>query len=130
MPIHSSQPVHQQIQTLASLQGDLPAIFFEDNEVSFKELDLRANRVAHALRSLGVGRESIVALLAVRSPELIIGLLGILKAGAAYLPLDPQYPLERLSFMLSDASASVLLGDADSVAALSENLSIPVLLLE
>ena len=67
-----------------------------------------ANRLAHHLRAQGVGAETVVGLLVDRSLEMVIGLLGILKAGAAYLPLDPSYPVERLSFMLSDAGCSVL----------------------
>ena len=73
-----------------------------------RELDARANQLAHHLRALGVGPETVVGLCVERSPEMLIGLLGILKAGGAYLPLDPSYPHERLAFMLEDAGAPVL----------------------
>ena len=73
-----------------------------------RELDARANQLAHHLRALGVGPEVVVGLCVERSPEMLVGLLGILKAGGAYLPLDPDYPPERLAFMLEDAGAPVL----------------------
>ncbi len=78
-------------------------------ELTYAELNARANQLAHHLRSLGVGPESIVGLMTERSPEMIIGLLGILKAGGAYLPLDPAYPADRIAFMLADSGAQVLL---------------------
>ena len=81
---------------------------YEDRELSYAALDAHANRLAHHLRAQGVGAETVVGLLVDRSLEMVIGLLGILKAGAAYLPLDPSYPAERLSFMLSDAGCAVL----------------------
>ena len=80
----------------------------EDRELSYAALDAHANRLAHHLRALGVGPETVVGLLVDRSLEMVIGLLGILKAGGAYLPLDPAYPAERLSFMLADAGCAVL----------------------
>src|SRR5439155_23500362 len=85
------------------------AVVFEDETLSYGELDRRANRVAHYLRALGVGHETVVGLCLARSLDMIVGLLGILKAGGAYLPLDPDYPRQRLAFMLADARARVLL---------------------
>ena len=73
-----------------------------------RELDARANQLAHHLRALGVGPEVVVGLCVERSLDMIVGLVGILKAGGAYLPLDPAYPAERLAFMLEDAGAPVL----------------------
>ena len=78
-------------------------------QVSYEELNGRANQLAHRLRSLGVGAESLVGVVMERSVELVVALLGILKAGAAYVPLDPSYPPARLSFMLADARLPVLL---------------------
>ncbi|TMJ34468.1 MAG: amino acid adenylation domain-containing protein, partial [Alphaproteobacteria bacterium] len=80
--------------------------------LSYGELNLRANRLAHHLRGLRVGPETVVGLCLARSLDMIVGLLGILKAGGAYLPLDPDYPRERLAFMLADARTRVLLTHA------------------
>ena len=92
----------------AAATPDAIAAVYQDRELSYAALDAHANRLAHHLGSQGVGAETVVGLLVDRSLELVIGLLGILKAGAAYLPLDPSYPAQRLSFMLSDAGCSVL----------------------
>src|SRR5712692_4907050 len=84
------------------------AVVFEDERLSYRELDLRANRLAHHLRARGVGPEVVVALCLERSPDMVVGVLAILKAGGAYLPLDPAYPRARLAFMLADAGAGLL----------------------
>ncbi|WP_350307859.1 AMP-binding protein, partial [Photorhabdus viridis] len=77
--------------------------------LSYGELNRRANRLAHHLLALGVQPDDRVAICVERSLEMVVGLLGILKAGAAYLPLDPAYPAERLAYMLSDAAPVALL---------------------
>jgi amino acid adenylation domain-containing protein len=87
---------------------DAIAVVFEDQTLTYGALDARANQLAHHLRDLGVGPETVVGLCVKRSPEMIIGLIGILKAGGVYLPLDPDYPQDRLAFMLADAGAPVL----------------------
>ncbi len=79
-----------------------------DQTLSYRDLDIRANQLAHHLRALGVGPETIVALCVERSFDMVVALIAILKAGAAYLPLDPNYPKERLDFMLTDAAAPLL----------------------
>src|SRR5213079_2239653 len=93
----------------AARTPDAAAVVFEQETLSYGELNLRANRLAHHLRGLGVRPETVVGLCLARSLDMIVGLLGILKAGGAYLPLDPDYPQERLAFMLADARARVLL---------------------
>ena len=84
------------------------AVRYEEQQLTYAELNERANQLAHYLRALGVGPEVLVGICLPRSVELIVGLLGILKAGGAYLPLDPGYPAERLSFMLEDGQVQVL----------------------
>ncbi|MFI8517800.1 amino acid adenylation domain-containing protein [Streptomyces sp. NPDC085481] len=94
------------------------ALVHEDTELSYAELDRRANRVAHQLIGLGVGRDDVVGLSLRRSPDLLASLLGILKAGGVYLPLDPDYPPERLAFMVEDTRPRVLITTGDVVAKL------------
>ena len=96
----------------AAQTPDAVALVFNDESLTYAELDARTNQLAHHLRALGVGPEVVVGLCVERSLEMLIGLLGILKAGGAYLPLDPSCPHERLAFMLQDAGARVLVGQA------------------
>ncbi|WP_332961272.1 amino acid adenylation domain-containing protein, partial [Microcoleus sp. AR_TQ3_B6] len=85
------------------------AVVFEGQQLTYGELNRRANQVAHHLCSLGVGPDDLVGICVERSLEMVVGSLGILKAGAAYVPLDPGYPIERLAFMLEDAKVPILL---------------------
>jgi amino acid adenylation domain-containing protein len=85
------------------LRPDAPALVHGARTLTYRELDAKANRLANRLRASGVGPETLVALLLPRTPELVIGILGVVKAGGAYLPLDPEYPADRLSFMLEDS---------------------------
>ncbi len=82
---------------------------YEDQKRTYQQLNERANQLAHYLRSLGVGPDTLVAIAVERSLEMVIGLLGILKAGGAYVPLDPSYPQDRLQFMLEDTNAPILI---------------------
>jgi amino acid adenylation domain-containing protein len=88
---------------------DAVALRWEDEELTYRELDARASQLARVLSGAGLGPESIAGVCLERSPDLVVGVLGILKAGAAYLPLDPEYPGERLRYMLADAGAPVVL---------------------
>ncbi|MCP5420390.1 MAG: AMP-binding protein, partial [Gammaproteobacteria bacterium] len=101
--------LHELFETQVERVGGAIAVIFEDEALTYQELNRRANQLGRHLRSLGVGPESLVAICVERSLEMVVGLLGILKAGGAYLPLDPSYPRERLSFMLDDARPRVLL---------------------
>jgi amino acid adenylation domain-containing protein len=101
--------LHQLFEDQAGKTPESVAVFFENQGLTYGELDRRANQVAHRLCRLGVGPDILVALCFEHSLELIIGILGVLKAGGAYLPLDPAYPKERLMFMLQDAKPLVSL---------------------
>uniref|UniRef100_A0A2P1CYX6 AptA n=1 Tax=Fischerella sp. CENA298 TaxID=1622126 RepID=A0A2P1CYX6_9CYAN len=101
--------IHELFAAQVEKTPDNIAVVFDEQKLTYQELNRRANKVAHYLQSLGVGREVLVGICVERSLDAIAGLLGILKAGGAYLPLDPTYPQERLSFMLSDSQVQVLL---------------------
>ena len=103
------QCVHQLFEAQAERTPDATAVVFEDQRITYQELNQRANQLAHYLRKLGVGPEILVAICVERSIEMIVGLLAILKAGGAYVPIDPSYPAGRREFMLAEAQASVLL---------------------
>src|SRR5262249_46369203 len=105
----------------AAKTPDAVAVVFADEQLSYGELEGRANQLAHHLRALGVGAESVVGVCLERSLELVVALIAILKAGGGYLPLDPGYPRERLSFMLADAGAAVLI----SASTLRDQLDAP-----
>jgi amino acid adenylation domain-containing protein len=101
--------VHQLVESQVERAPDAVAVVFEDQQLTYGELNRRANQLAHYLKSLGVGREVLVGIYMERSVEMMVALLGILKAGGAYVPLDPLYPHRRLAFMLQDAPLRVLL---------------------
>ncbi|HEX8150837.1 MAG TPA: amino acid adenylation domain-containing protein, partial [Pyrinomonadaceae bacterium] len=101
--------LHELFERQAAETPDAVALEYEGGQVSYAELNARANRLARHLRGLGVGPESRVGLCARRSPEMVAAVLAILKAGGAYVPLDPTYPQDRLAFMLEDTGAQVLL---------------------
>ncbi|ARV58867.1 non-ribosomal peptide synthetase [Nostocales cyanobacterium HT-58-2] len=103
------QCIHQLFQAQVEKTPDAVALFFEQQQLSYGELNARANQLAHHLQALGVGPEVLVGLCVERSLEMVIGVLGILKAGGAYVPLDPTYPQERLAFMLEDSQVPILL---------------------
>jgi amino acid adenylation domain-containing protein len=101
--------VHEVFEKQARRTPDAVAVDYEGRRLTYRELNHRANQVAHYLGRHGVGPEKMVAICMERSLEMIVGLLGILKAGGAYVALDPQYPSERLEFMLADAQVSIVL---------------------
>ncbi|MEG4999076.1 amino acid adenylation domain-containing protein [Microcoleus sp. B4-D4] len=113
--------IHQLFEEQVELTPDAIALVFEDEQLTYQELNQRANQLAYHLRNLGVGPEVLVGICVERSLEMVVGLLGILKAGGAYVPLDPAYPPERLAFMLEDASVPVLLTQARLVESIPKH---------
>ena len=113
--------IHQLFEEQVERTPDAMALIFENQQLTYRELNTRANQLAHHLQKLGVGPEALVGLFVDRSLNMVVGLLGILKAGGAYVPLDPGYPQERLAFMLEDAHVTVLLTQAHLRAALPAN---------
>jgi amino acid adenylation domain-containing protein len=101
--------LHQLFEARVARTPDAVAVVFEEQALTYEEINIRANQLAHYLQALGVGPETSVGIYVERSLEMVVGLLGILKAGGAYVPLDPAYPQERLSFILRDAQIRVLL---------------------
>ena len=101
--------IYQLFETQVERNPDAVAVVFENQQLTYTELNCLANRLAHYLQTLGVGPEVLVGISVERSLDMIVGLLAILKAGGAYLPLDPDYPIERLQFMLEDSQVTFLI---------------------
>ncbi|HKV41636.1 MAG TPA: amino acid adenylation domain-containing protein, partial [Blastocatellia bacterium] len=108
----SSAGLHHLVEAQVDRSPDAIAVTFEDNQLSYLDLDLRANRLANHLRASGVGPETPVGICTERCIEMVTGLLGVLKSGAAFVPLDPSYPSDRLRFMINDCGIEVILAQA------------------
>src|SRR5262249_26676221 len=108
--------IHELFEEQVERTPDAIAVVYEDEQLTYRELNQRANRLAHYLQTMGVGPEVIVGICIERSIEMVVGLLGILKAGAAYLPIDPAYSPKRIAFILENAQSPVVL----TVAQLAE----------
>nr|BAH22762.1 nonribosomal peptide synthetase [Microcystis aeruginosa K-139] len=121
--------IHQLFEEQVERTPDNIAVVFEDQQLNYRELNARANQLAHYLQKLGVGPDVLVGICVERSLEMIVGLLGILKAGGGYVPLEPAYPQERLDFMLGESQAQVLLTQS-SLAARFTHHDIPVVYLD
>ena len=116
-----NQCVHGLFEAQTERTPDAIAVVFDREQLTYRELNRRANQLAHHLKNLGVKPEIPVGILVDRSLEMVVGLLGILKAGGAYVPLDPAYPPERLVFMLEDAQVGVVLTQARLVESLPKH---------
>lgn len=108
-PFPKDKCIHHLFEDQVSRSPEAVAVAYQDQQITYKQLNAYSNQLAHYLRSLGVGPEVLVAICLERSIDMVVGLLAILKAGGAYVPLDPVYPKERLVFMLEDSSPLVLL---------------------
>ena len=104
--------IHELFEEQAEQHPDNIALIFEDEELTYKALNERANQVAHYLIAQGVKPDTLVGLCVERSLEMVIGLIGILKAGGAYVPIDPDYPEERIRYMLEDSGVNILLSQS------------------
>ncbi|QDL09668.1 non-ribosomal peptide synthetase [Brasilonema octagenarum UFV-E1] len=113
--------IHELFEAQVEKTPDNIAVVFDEQKLTYQQLNHRANKIAHYLQSLGVGTEVLVGICVERSWEMVVGMLGILKAGGGYVPLDPTYPKERLSFMLSDSQVQVLLTQQKFVEEFSES---------
>ncbi|WP_420029615.1 non-ribosomal peptide synthase/polyketide synthase [Pseudomonas parafulva] len=119
---HADGPlVHERIAQWAAQTPQATALLFGEQRMSFAQLDQQANRLAHALVTAGVGPEVLVGIALERGLEMVVSLLAVLKAGGAYTPLDPQYPRERLSYLMQDSGMALLLSDS----ALMQRLPVP-----
>ena len=120
--------LHQLIEAQAARTPDAVALIFGEQQLTYRELNRRSNQLAHYLQSAGAGPEAMIGLCIERSVEMIVGLLGILKAGAAYVPLDPSYPKERLAFYLQDAAPILVLTRERLLSSLPEESLITICL--
>ena len=108
-PYPEGRCFHELFEDQVARVPNAVAVSYEEHNLTYAELDERANQLAHYLQKMGIGPESLVGISVERSLEMVIGILGVLKAGGAYLPLDPKYPADRLAFMLQDSKISILL---------------------
>jgi amino acid adenylation domain-containing protein len=122
--------VHQLFEAQVEQTPDAVAVVFEGQTLTYQQLNLRANQLAHVLREREIGPESLVGVCMERSLEMVIALLGILKAGAAYVPLDPAYPRDRLEYMIQDARLPVLLTQQRLLETLPESEGTTILALD
>ncbi len=117
LPLPALAGIHQLFEAQADRHPDRPAVVSGNDMLSYAQLNVQANQLARQLRHMGVGPNIVVGVMAERSVAMLVAILGVMKAGGAYLPLDPELPAQRLAFMLSDARAQVLIGrtvvDAD-----------------
>ncbi|WP_193200947.1 amino acid adenylation domain-containing protein, partial [Nostoc sp. MG11] len=115
--------IHQLFDEQVEKTPDAVAVVFENQQLTYHQLNQKANQLAHHLQNLGVRSEVLVGVCVERSIEMIVGILGILKAGGAYVPLDPNYPQERLSYMLEDSGVEMLLTQQSLLESLPSHIA-------
>lgn len=121
-------PLHYLLAQTATQFSDKPALEFNGQTLTYEQLHTQANHLAHHIQQRGMGPGTIVGVMLDRTPEMVVSLLAVLKAGAAYLPLDPVYPHDRLAFMLTDSAAGLLITSTRYAGRL--NIPVPELLVE
>ncbi|PXW80826.1 non-ribosomal peptide synthase protein (TIGR01720 family)/amino acid adenylation domain-containing protein, partial [Nitrosomonas sp. Nm84] len=124
------QPVHRLIEHNAAHQPNAIALLMGEQEISYAELNVRANKLAHRLIALGVGTETRIGVAMERSLDIIVALLAILKSGAAYVPLDVDYPADRLAFMIKDSALSLLITQSKVLAKCEFDAAVPKLVVD
>lgn len=127
--VFSSKCLHEIFEARASHVPKKIAVSYKDEQISYEELNCRANQLAHQLQSLGVGVNVLVGLCINRSIEMIVGILAILKAGGAYVPIDPNYPSNRIRLLLEDSAVAVVVSASD-VAGCLEGFNVKIVCIE
>jgi amino acid adenylation domain-containing protein len=130
VPLATDLCIHQLFEAQAARTPDAIAVVYEDRQLSYGELNARANRLAHRLIGLGVKPDDRVAICVERSIEMVVGLLAVLKAGVGYVPLDPAYPSERLQFMLEDSTPVAVLSQSHLRSVLPDHGPAAILMLD
>ncbi|MBA4143018.1 MAG: amino acid adenylation domain-containing protein [Nitrosospira sp.] len=130
LPAHARHPVHRMIEHNAALQPDAIALLMAEQELSYSRLNIRANRLAHRLISMGASPEVRVGVAMERSLDVIVALLAVLKAGSAYVPLDPEYPVDRLAFMMEDSALSLVITQSKLLPKLASAAGVRTLVLD
>ena len=120
--------VHEMFERQVEDSPDSVALVFEDEQLTYSELNRRANLLAHYLIARGAGQEALIGILLDRSAEMVIAMLGVMKAGAAYVPLDPSYPIHRLAFMIEDSLATLIISTTRLMGALEASRATALLL--
>jgi amino acid adenylation domain-containing protein len=120
VPYPTEQTLHGLFEEQAARTPSAVALVFESTHLDYGTLNVRSNQVAHQLRAMGVGRESLVGVWMERSADMVVALLGVLKAGGAYVPLDPAFPKDRIDFMMADADLAVVLTHSHLAVTLDE----------
>ena len=123
-----SVPVHQRFEAQAALTPESEAVRFDGRSMNYRELDQRSNQLAHYLRAKGAGRGIKVGLFVERSERMIVAMLGILKSGAAYIPLDPGYPAERIAYIAEDSKVPMIVTETSLISLLDTDKTTPVMI--